>query len=165
MVFVYHAFSISAFEYLIPVFLIIAPYVTQNRLKFNFRGRDILLGIIVSLITLLPLIYFMLQSNKEFSLLPAGVIFFQFFGISLPEEIYFRGFLQESMGNNIKNVLLVSLLFSLMHVPQAVFYGDIYPLLTFFPSLIMGFLYMRTSNVLPSVIFHFLANIVWLGMR
>jgi len=50
-----------------------------------------------------------------------------------------------------------------MHVPQLIFYGDIYSVMTFFPSLVMGFLYMRTSNVLPSIIFHFFANIVYLG--
>ncbi len=214
MVFVYHAFSISVFEYLIPAFLIIASYTAQNRPNFSFRAKDILLAVIVSLTTLLPVIYFMSQGNKGFSLLPAGSMFFQFFGVSLPEEVYFRGFLQESLcrkadskkhenspspssppvkggeieksplplwervrervkkvfsgqrlGNNIKSILLVSALFSLMHLPQTIFYGDSYPLLTFFPSLIMGFLYMRTSNILPSVIFHFLANVVWLGMR
>ncbi|HXX80085.1 MAG TPA: CPBP family intramembrane glutamic endopeptidase [Thermodesulfovibrionales bacterium] len=89
---------------------------------------------------------------------------FQLFGVAIPEEVYFRGFLQQRLGNTLKSVLTVSLLFSFMHLPQFIFYGDRYSLLTFFPSLVMGLLYWRTSNVLPSVIFHFCSNIVFLGV-
>jgi len=93
-----------------------------------------------------------------------GAVVFQLLGVAVPEEVYFRGFLQQRLGNTLREVLLVSLLFSFMHLPQFIFYGDKYSLLTFFPSLVMGLLYWRTSNVLPSTIFHFLSNIVFLGV-
>jgi membrane protease YdiL (CAAX protease family) len=96
--------------------------------------------------------------------LPVGAVIFQLLGVSVPEEVYFRGFLQDGLGNTLKSVLVVSLLFSFMHLPQFIFYGDRYSLLTFFPSLVMGLLYWRTSNVLPSAIFHFSSNIVFLGV-
>ena len=97
-------------------------------------------------------------------LLPVSAVIFQLLGVSLPEEVYFRGFLQHKLGNTLKGVLVVSLLFSLVHLPQFILYGDRHSLLTFFPSLVMGFLYWRTSNVLPSVIFHFASNIMFLGV-
>jgi membrane protease YdiL (CAAX protease family) len=105
----------------------------------------------------------MSRVSGPFSLPSVSLILIQLFGISLPEEVYFRGFLQERLGNAMSGLVIVSALFSLMHVPQFIFYGDIYPILTFFPSLVMGFLYMKTSNIVPSTIFHFSANILWLG--
>jgi len=65
------------------------------------------------------------------------------------------------MGNNIRGVIIVSILFSVIHLPKLIFDGDLSSVLTFFPSLVMGYLYMRTSNILPSVIFHFTANIIF----
>ena len=122
-----------------------------------------LLGIIVSIIILTPFYVVLSFTGKTFGLLSINTIVFQLLGISFPEEVFFRGFLQEKFGNTIKGLLIVSILFSLMHIPQFIFYGDIYSLLTFFPSLIMGFLYMKTSNVFPSTIFHFLSNVIFLG--
>ncbi|MEW6001325.1 MAG: CPBP family intramembrane glutamic endopeptidase [Nitrospirota bacterium] len=124
--------------------------------------KDIFWGLTVSFILLLPL-YIFLYLGREFSFPSFDFIVFQLLGVSLPEEVFFRGFLQDQFGNNIKGLFFVSIIFSIMHVPRFIFHGDIYSLLTFFPSLIMGFLYMKTSNVLPSIIFHFLSNIVFLG--
>lgn len=163
MVFVYHAFSFSLFKYLIPLFIITISYIFQKKVKLRFSIKDILIGITVSAVILLPFWYFMSLTNKAFIFLPMSTMLFQLFGVSFAEEVYFRGFLQERWGNNIRALLMVSMLFSIMHVPQFIFYGDIYSVMTFFPSLVMGFLYMRTSNVLPSTIFHFFANIVYLG--
>ncbi|MDH5769250.1 MAG: CPBP family intramembrane metalloprotease [Nitrospirota bacterium] len=122
-----------------------------------------MLGIVVSIIVLAPFYVIFSFFGKSFGLMPLSAMAFQLLGISFPEEIFFRGFLQERFGNNIKGLLIVSILFSLMHMPQFIFYGDIYSLFTFFPSLIMGILYMKTSNVLPSTIFHFLSNVIFLG--
>jgi membrane protease YdiL (CAAX protease family) len=87
----------------------------------------------------------------------------QLFVVSFPEEVFFRGFLQDVLRNDIKGVFVVSLMFMLTHLPGFILSGDPYALFTFFPSLVMGTLYMKTSNVLPSTIFHFLSNMVFLG--
>jgi membrane protease YdiL (CAAX protease family) len=131
--------------------------------NFRFSIKDTALSLSVSLLILLPFGYLMSRSGNAFSLLPAGSILFQLIGISLPEEVYFRGFLQERLGNTIGGIVIASLLFSIMHIPQVIMYGDIYSILTFFPSIVMGYLYMKTSSILPSTIFHFSSNIVWLG--
>ena len=95
---------------------------------------------------------------------PAEALLYQLAVISFPEEVYFRGFLQEELGNTLRAVVIVSALFSLTHLPQFVFHGDPRSLLTFFPSLVMGFLYWRTSNLLPSTLFHFFSNVMFLGL-
>ena len=159
----YHAFSFSLLKYAIPLFLVAIPYLMQGKIKLTFCTRDILIGITVSAVVLSPMWYFMSRRGGIFVFLPATKVLFQIFGVAFPEEIYFRGFLQDRFGNHIKAMIVVSLLFSLAHLPQLIFYGDPYSLLTFFPSLVMGFLYMRTANVLPCTIFHALANIIFLG--
>ena len=162
--FVYHAFSFSFLGYLIPLLLILVPFFFRQRINVGFNIKDILIGVAVSAVVLLPFWLLASQAGRVFRLLSPRALSFQLLGVSFPEEIYFRGFLQESMGNNIKGVVMVSILFSVMHLPQYIFYGDIYSVLTFFPSLIMGYLYYRTSNIVPSTIFHFSSNVVFLGL-
>lgn len=159
----YHASSLSLFKYLIPLFLLITPYFLQGNFNFRLSLKDGAMGLITSVLLLFPLWFFFAHSGKPFTLLPAGAVLFQFLGISLPEEVYFRGFLQHRIGNTVRGILIVSLLFAITHLPRLIFQGDTHSLLTFFPSLVMGFLYLRTSNILPSTIFHFLSNVVFLG--
>jgi membrane protease YdiL (CAAX protease family) len=160
---VYFAFSLDFIRYIIPFLLISASYALQKNLNLRFTIRDALIGIIASAAILAPFGYMLYLTGKIFELMPVNGLIFQLFAASLPEEAYFRGFIQERFGNNIRGIFIASLLFSLMHLPRLIFHGDIYSILTFFPSLIMGFLYRQTGNILPSVIFHFLANVVFLG--
>jgi membrane protease YdiL (CAAX protease family) len=164
MVCVYHAFSFGVFKYLIPVFLMVVPYLIAGGIKMKLKMRDILFGVLTSGIVLLSFWFIMSPAGSRPQPVPLQIMVFQLFGIALPEEVYFRGFLQESLGNNIRGVFLTSIFFTAMHLPQLAFYGDWSSLLTFFPSLIMGLMYMQTSNILPSVIFHFMANILFLGL-
>jgi membrane protease YdiL (CAAX protease family) len=160
---VYHAFSLSFVKYLIALFLVVIPGLLRGEIKLKFSAKDILIGITISAVVLLPFWFFMSHRGKTFAFLPADALLFQVFGVAFPEEVYFRGFLQDAFGNNVRALIAVSILFALAHLPQGIVRGDPYALLTFFPSLVMGFLYMRTSNVLPSTIFHALANIMFLG--
>lgn len=159
----YHAFSLHFIRYLIPFLLISASYALQKMINLRFNVRDALAGIIASAAILAPFGYILSLTGRSFELMPFNGLVFQLLSASFPEEVYFRGFLQERFGNNIRGIVLTSLLFSLMHLPRLIFLGDIYSVMTFFPSLIMGFLYMRTGNILPSIIFHFSANVVFLG--
>jgi membrane protease YdiL (CAAX protease family) len=162
IVFPAHAFHLRFFDYLVPFYLLALPLVLKRRININFSVRHILLGLLVSLIVLAPF-FAVFSLGKKFVPMGLGAAMFQLLGISFPEEFFFRGFLQEVFGNNLRGAVMVSLLFAGAHLPGLFFYGDIYAPLTFFPSLIMGFLYMRTSNVVPSTIFHFLSNVVYFG--
>ena len=157
-----HAFSLRFLDYLTPLYLVAAPLVLGKRVNINFSGRQIALAVIVSVVILLPFLFFF-SVTRKFVPPGAGALAVQLFGISFPEEIFFRGFLQDTLGNNYKGVIVTSLLFAGAHLPAFFFSGDSYAPLTFFPSLVMGFLYLRTSNVIPPAIFHFFANVVYLG--
>jgi membrane protease YdiL (CAAX protease family) len=86
--------------------------------------------------------------------------------VALPEEVFFRGYLQQKLGNTLKAIIVVSLLFALAHFVTLCLGGAhglsvcSQAVLTFFPSLVMGYLYMSTGTLWASIIFHFLANIV-----
>lgn len=161
----YHAFSISIVRYVLPFLLISASYALQKNIKLRFNVQDTLWGIIASGAILVPFGYILSLAGRPFELIELNGLLFQLLAVSFPEEVYFRGFLQDRFGNNIRGIVIVSLLFSFIHLPRLIFLGDIYSVMTFFPSLVMGYLYMRTGNILPSIIFHFAANVVFLGFN
>jgi len=145
---------------LLPAFMLIFPIMAGHRVKLQFSIRDFLLGIIVSIVILVP--YYVIF-GENMRTITVYVFLFQLLSVAFPEEFFFRGFLQDTIGRNYKAVLLVSLLFAVAHVPKAVLLGDWMSLLTFFPSLVMGWLYMKTNNILPGTIFHLLANLIHHG--
>lgn len=153
-------------HYLMPLVLLSIPLILRARISLRFSLPDIGLGLIASIIILMPLTIIVISipdiignGGKDFHTLSINYLLFQLLWVSFPEEVFFRGFLQHSLGNTLGAVVIVSLLFSLAHLPRVIFYGDWIIFLSFFPSLIMGYLYKRTSNILPSVIFHFSANL------
>jgi membrane protease YdiL (CAAX protease family) len=142
----------------LPLLMLIFPIAVGYRVRINFSIKDISMGLIVSGLILLP--YYFLIGGHHGKTLTVYSILFQILSVAFPEEFFFRGYLQNSMGRTLKAVLFVSLLFSLAHLPRAIFLSDWISLLSFFPSLIMGWLYVRAHNILPGTIFHFFANIV-----
>src|SRR4030042_4166994 len=142
----------------LPILMVMFPIIVGYRVKLRFSIKDFFLGLTVSLIILLPY-YLVFGGNLKTT--TAYYIIFQLLSVSLPEEFFFRGFLQDSTGRNFRAILIVSLLFSIAHLPKAVFLGEWVSLFSFFPSIIMGWLYMKTNNILPGTIFHLLANLVY----
>ena len=162
IVFLSHAYPAPAFAYAIPLFLVVAPVVLAGRINISVSVRHLAVGAGVSLLVLAP-VFICLYTQRGFRPPSLHMALTQLFLVSFPEEVFFRGFLQDTVGNNLPGVAIVSLMFSLAHLPSLLFRGDVYALLTFFPSLVMGLLYMKTKNVLPSTVFHFLANVLFLG--
>jgi membrane protease YdiL (CAAX protease family) len=141
----------------LPIVMILLPILAGHRVKIGFSIKDTATGLLTSAVVLFP--YYLLF-GRNVDTLTASYLIFQLFGVALPEEFFFRGFMQDLMGKKIQAVFLVSFLFALAHLPKAIFLGEWISLLSFFPSLIMGWLYMKTNNILPGTIFHFLANVV-----
>jgi membrane protease YdiL (CAAX protease family) len=162
IVFLSHVFPVPPFAYVIPLFLTAVPVVLRRRINISFSIRHFVLGAGVSVLLLAP-VFVWLYTRRVFTPPSPRLIMTELFLVSFPEEVFFRGFLQDTIGNNLFGVVIVSLMFSLAHLPSLLFRGDIYAPLTFFPSLVMGLLYMKTSDVLPSTLFHFLANMLFLG--
>ena len=142
-----HSFFYGA----LPALMLIFPTIAGSRVRISFSVKDLLLGIAISFVVLVPYSLFFGSSLRSITFYSA---LFQLLSVALPEEFFFRGFLQHSLGKSLKAVLFASLLFSLAHLPRAVFLGDWVSLLSFFPSLIIGWLYMKTNNIVPGIIFH-----------
>jgi uncharacterized protein len=142
----------------LPLLMLIFPIIAGYRVKLRFSLKDIIVSLIVSLVFLGP---YYIAFRKDLGAISSHYIIFQLLSVSFPEEYFFRGFIQDTIGRNIKAVLVASLLFSLAHLPKAVLSGDWMSLLSFFPSLIMGWLYMKTNTIIPGTLFHLLANLVY----
>lgn len=148
------------------------PLVLKSDLSdLRWDSRGVLAGVGVSaailLIYVAVLYGYGLYSGKSlvFNRLSYPFMLVQLLLVALPEEVFFRGYLQRALGNTIKGVIAVSLLFALAHFVTICLAGDGFSVcgqavLTFFPSLVMGYLYLKTGTLWASVIFHFLANIV-----
>lgn len=147
--------------YLIPLYLLFLPVLRGSKLRFRVSIKDLWYASVLSLLALLPFfILFLVLEGRP--LIPGlSTLFFHLIIASIPEEVYFRGYLQEVFGNNYRGVVLVSFMFSLAHSPRFLFSGDYSGPLTFFPSLIMGYLYMKTHNLLYPVVFHLFANLLF----
>jgi len=141
---------------LLPLLMFVLPLVFRHQVRIRFDPKHLLLGLVVSAVILVPY-YIAFQGNVK--IVAAELILLQLFGVALPEEFFFRGFLQDSLGRNMKAVAFISLLFAIAHLPAALFLGEWMSLLSFFPSLVMGWLYVRTNNILPGTIFHLFANL------
>lgn len=100
-----------------------------------------------------------------------GWLFYQFMYVSVSEEVFFRGYLL----NNIKKaasavfpdrstvqwwvaILISAVCFAVAHI---VVQGQIISVLTFFPGLILGWLFFRTKSLYAPIIFHGLANTLY----
>lgn len=88
-------------------------------------------------------------------------------GVALPEEFFFRGFIQGRLNLVFEKkfkifrvrfgygLLISSILFMLIHIPQDI---SVVRFLTFFPGLLFGFLREKYGSIFPSVIIHAMSN-------
>ena len=165
-----YVISIAAMLMLFPVLF------KSDRNWFSHDPRGVGIGIIVSAILLLiyaaVIFFYGLYEGKTLSWnqLSVSFILTQLLLVALPEEVFFRGYLQTRLGNNIKGIIIVSLLFAVGHFITLCIGGGYsisicaQSILTFFPSLVMGYLYFATKSLWASIIFHFFANIVHIAI-
>lgn len=147
---------------------------TTDVLRFDLRGllrgAGISLGVLVGYLACLYLLSAYLGKTVKFTEPAALFVFTHLVAIAFPEEFFFRGYLQRTFGGGWGAIVAASALFASAHLLViCVFSGGggacAQNALTFFPSLVMGYLYMRTGTIWSSVFFHFAANIVYLSFR
>ncbi len=141
----------------------------------RFDPRKLARGAVISIVLLLSYVVclYLLSAylGKTIKFVEPTVLFVltHLVAIAFPEEFFFRGYLQRTLGGGWGAVVAASVLFALAHlIVICAFSGGGYcaqNALTFFPSLVMGYLYMRTGNIWSSVFFHFAANIIYLSFR
>jgi len=162
-----YAFSFAA------ILMFSIPFIMRSELKgFRWDAKGFFAGLAVSIFILILyaiLILVFTDHKINLSRITSSLIIVQLFFISIPEEVFFRGYLQEKLGNNLKSVLVVSFMFALGHFFTICLLGKFHGLvcaqnfLTFFPSIVMGYLYLKTGTLWSSIIFHFLSNIVYIS--
>ncbi len=151
------------------------PFLLTDRMSgLKWDPGGLLIGVIVSIVilpTYILLDLLLTGATINVDRISAILIALQLFFVALPEEVFFRGYLQEKLGNDLKGVVFVSVFFALGHFftlcVASGFIGGIctQSVLTFFPSLVMGYLYVRTGTLWGSIIFHFLSNLVYISTQ
>lgn len=77
---------------------------------------------------------------------------------ALPEEWFFRAYMQKRLGNNVFAVLIASIMFSLLHfITQASFVAWF----VFIPSVFFGLVYKITGDFIFVVILHAFSNLIF----
>jgi len=157
--------------------MLLLPIVLKSgdgALRWDFKGVLLGLGVSAVLLSIYIAVIALYGHYVDKSLVvhdfTYSFILMQLLLVALPEEVFFRGYLQSKIGNNIKGIIIVSLLFAVGHF-VTLFLGGGHNLaicsqaiLTFFPSLVMGYLYLVSKTLWASIIFHFFANVVHIAI-
>ncbi len=100
-------------------------------------------------------------------------LFIQLICVALPEEFFFRGYLQTAIQQMAKNhakisryavvfsIVSASAAFALLHLPS----GNFSRLLTFFPGLLFGFIRYKTNGLLGAIFCHAMCNMMMVVMN
>lgn len=94
---------------------------------------------------------------------------YQFIGVAVAEEIFFRGYLQSNILRflvltvqkkavfcSCMSVIVSAAVFAVSH---CVLLGNLTAMITFFPGLILGWLFVKSRSLLAPILFHGLANV------
>ncbi|MCB1107100.1 MAG: CPBP family intramembrane metalloprotease [Chlamydiia bacterium] len=122
-----------------------------------------LLGVIV--LTVLALYLHLVEIDLKLPHISAIWLIANLFFVVIPEEAFFRGFLQRELNEYLNtkwsgtfSVIAISLLFALLHFT---FVHDLSHLsLTFIASLIYGGVYQATRSIESSIFCHYFFNVV-----
>jgi len=117
-------------------------FLTPRELGFGNYRKGVLYGSM-----LIPLLIVFPPDPSQ------GVWILNQLSVAVAEEVFFRGYLMQSLGN-----IRTSLLFSLAHLIN---FPTLNSLLVFFPSLLFGFAYRRSGSILAPVLLHFSANVIY----
>ena len=158
-------------------FMLWVPFLldrgSSDILRFDLRGliqgTGVSLAVLFLYLACLYLLSAYLGKTVKFTEPTALFVLTHLVAIAFPEEFFFRGYLQRTLGGGWGAIVAASVLFAVAHLLViCAFSGGgacAQNALTFFPSLVMGYLYMRTGTIWSSVFFHFAANIVYLSFR
>jgi len=97
---------------------------------------------------------------------------YQFLYVGMAEEVFFRGYVQGNILRITKRIgfnrpllgdwfciIVSAAIFAVAHIVVG---GQLISILTFFPGIILGWLFLKTGSLIAPVLFHALANIYYL---
>lgn len=102
-------------------------------------------------------------------------ILWQFLGVALPEEYFYRGFVQTNIAYRLEqsprrslqkyaapiSIALASMIFASLHVVN----GGFVRLVTFFPGCLFGFLRYKTNGIAGAVFAHAMCNLMMFALN
>jgi len=145
--------ALATYTYIGILFMLFFPFIDSKWQKPELSLNKITFS--VQIVFILVLITFLLNPEK-WQLIVSSLLF-----AALPEEWFFRGYLLVRINQVIKNPLhtniLTSIIFSLLHLPTQGLFG----ISVFFPSLVFGWLYLKTNNIFLVISVHALSNILF----
>ncbi len=138
-------------NWLLPILFLLLPFVdAQWRMPRVFRGRASLISWLTTSVIISVLLY---QNTQLINLFTMMLLL-----AALPEEWFFRAYLQKRLGNSITAILVVSLMFTLMHFITS---NSFVSLLVFIPSVFFGWVYKKTDDMVLVVMLHALSNLLF----
>jgi len=137
------------------IFMLLYPFIDPHWRKapfpFNLKFLAIWLMIMV-LILGLTLIY---QIHWRYILATTLLV-------ALPEEWFFRAYFMQRMGLILQSPLagnvITSGIFALLHVPVQGWFG----LTVFLPSMLFGWIYQRTDDLVMVILVHAFSNLLFI---
>ncbi len=145
--------------------LYLPPLIRSKKELYNMLLKTIPWMLLTALI-ILPLAGFlnMIHWNPKFPSITFTWLTLQIFFVLIPEELFYRGFLQREISLRLNNpfagplaVLVTSLLFALLHllfVPHLTFV-----LASFVASILYGTIYQITGKIESPLLTHFFVNL------
>ena len=101
-------------------------------------------------------------------------LFYQFMYVGAAEEIFFRGYVQNNILKTTgttsheqrrrlqwAGIIISAGIFAVAHI---IVQGEIISVLTLFPGMVLGWLFVRTRSLLAPILFHGLANAIYFYM-
>ncbi len=143
--------------------LLLLPFIDRTWQVPNWQNQKSYLAITAVLLAVYSLL---IALNLEEIYLALSMLLL----VALPEEWFFRAYLMVRLQSFFKDRstsdvvtlwgsnIISSTLFALMHVPTQGLFG----LTVFFPSLIFGWIYQKSNNLIIVVLFHAISNLVFL---
>lgn len=173
-------------QYLIPMVWILVPWVIltirhESFMAFGYHLEDfphaLVTGLLASLLLVPYFIVFVLWFGMpDMGFLKGGgalewikMALYQAFYIALPEEFFFRGYLQTRLNQILGKphlilgvetgwgLLLTALVFMLFHLVLGL---NLWNIGIFVPALIFGWLRDKTGSITAPTVFHALCNIM-----
>ena len=144
-------FAPQSRDWLLPVLFLLLPFVDVqwSMPQIHLARQSLISWVILSL----AIFILLLQNTQLLDLFTVMVLV-----AALPEEWFFRAYLQKRLGNHVAAVLIVSLLFSLLHY---ITHRSAEAWLVFIPSIFFGWIYKKTDDLILVVLLHALSNLLY----
>lgn len=145
----------SPYQYVLVLYLLFIPFISPDFVKTPFANSFTgeLAGLSALKLSLLcaTLIVAILIFHPDLWRFGLSTLLL----VALPEELFFRAYLQRRLGNHLAAIITVSLIFSITHGLAT---SWLLAALVFVPSLVFGWVYKKSGSLALVILFHALAN-------